>query len=75
MRPPGLFELCRMFYGTEEYSELAKMFRRVYTTLVADQNASLGGFSFRCNSKFGPGNFWSDRTKSASKIGPAGHIY
>ena len=31
------------------------MFRRIYTTLVADQNASLGSFSFRpCASNFFP---------------------
>ena len=39
----------------EAYSEVAKTFRRVYTTLVADQNASLGSFSFRpCASNFFP---------------------
>ena len=35
----GFFELFRQFYGTEEYSGVAKIFRRVCTTFVADQNA------------------------------------
>ena len=31
--PPEFLELFIKFHGTVEYSEVAKMFRRVYTTL------------------------------------------
>ena len=50
-----MFELFRKFYGTEEYLEEVKTFRRAYITLVADQNASLGSFCFwPCTSNIFP---------------------
>ena len=50
-----MFELFSKFYGTGEYLEEAKTFRRVYITLVADQNASLRSFCFwPCTSNIFP---------------------
>ena len=52
----GIFELFTMFYGAEENSEVAKIFRRVDSKLVENQNEFLEiSSSMLCTLKTLPG--------------------